>query len=709
MTILQPHQPLQQYPTATSPSRPAGVSLDAMMAFAQSDAGEYARHAEVHRICDLPINYAMTAEEMEDFNRRHVLSRAYEDPVDPFRLWSTQCEGVNAFLKTGGLVGSIGVGWGKTLICIMCASLGFQLGHETMVLLLPSSVFGQFWKRDLRWARHRVPVSMPVTALVGKTSDQRRSLARQRRPGLYVMSWEQLSLPQGEDILNAIGPTLFIGDEAQNIKNFSSARTKRVRRYIESNSPRCVFVSGSLTSKSPKDYAHLMAWALGDGSCLPLSNSLASEWAPVIDSSADTSQGYNPVEGQQNTGSMLPLIEWARRNFPAYANLLTPTTAGFRLAYRLRFCTTPGVVSSGDKDIGTSLVVSNSPVKNYESSEGWEELKELMRQVEEDWITPNNDVIEYALHKWKWLYELSHGIWNRLYWPDYATLAARRNITDHEAYAIICASIVHHEALNEYHAILRKFIEDEARPGLDTPFNIGNAMNLSGDQHVPSDMYEAWLTAKNLEFEGMIRRDSEAIRVCPFKVNHAIRWCIDTEKQRKGKGALLWYYHQGLGNWLYEVALASGLDVIHCPAGENEAIADPANVDKIIVAPWSAHGVGKNLQHHEHQFVVQWPRNGGDAEQLLGRVHRNGQEADSVTVMTSQTLNWDFMQFSACALDALYTYQTTGVRWKMVFASYSPAPLMLPPAVLIEQGVYTRQLNAQQQALYTDKFLNSER
>lgn len=683
------------------------ASLAEKLAFANTEAGEYAKFAEIHRVCELPVRFAMTPEEIELFNQQHVLAHAYADRQDPFRLWPIQAEGVSAFLNTGGLVGSIGVGWGKTLICIMIASLGFSAGHRKMVYMLPSSVFGQFWKIDLRWARQRVPVSMPVIPLVGRSMRDRKLIARQDRPGLYVLSWELVSREDGEEILKYIAPTLVIGDEAQNIRNHSSARTKRFERYVSAARPRCAFVSGTITSKSPQDYHHLMSWALGHGSCLPLPPRLASEWYPVIDSSADTTEGYSPVSQSSNRGAIMPLIEWARRTFPQWDRYLTETTAGFRLAFKLRFSTTPGVVSSGDREIGVSLRISNREIQDYQNAPGWEELAELMRQVDEDWLTPNDDPIEFVIHKWKWLYELSHGFWNRLYWADYQTVARRRNITDHEAYDIICRSMEQHAALNEYHKVLRDFIENHSREGLDTPFKIGNVMRLSGAEHVTEELFDAWNFAKSLEFEGMIERDREAIRVCSFKIDDTIKWVQESAKKRGKYGCILWYYHHGLGNWLSEKATEAGLDVLHCPAGPkgNEDIRDESNASKVVVASWKAHGVGKNLQHFRHQYVVQWPRNGADAEQLLGRTHRNGQTADEIVVHTGQTLSFDCMQFSACALDALYTHQTTGNRQKMVYANYGPMPRMFPPGVLIEKGMDVRPLNTQQSSMFTEKFL----
>jgi hypothetical protein len=53
--------------------------------------------------------------------------------------------------------------------------------------------------------------------------------------------------------------------------------------------------------------------------------------------------------------------------------------------------------------------------------------------------------------------------------------------------------------------------------------------------------------------------------------------------------------------------------------------------DRSVVASIQAHGVGRNLQMFSSNLVVSCPSAGADWEQLLGRTHRQGQQADEVT------------------------------------------------------------------------------
>ena len=103
--------------------------------------------------------------------------------------------------------------------------------------------------------------------------------------------------------------------------------------------------------------------------------------------------------------------------------------------------------------------------------------------------------------------------------------------------------------------------------------------------------------------------------------------------------------------------------------------------------------------------MIQWPRPAKTAEQLIGRLHRQGQKADEIEVRTCLTLDFDHMLFGACLNDALYIHQTTGTEQKMVYGSYIPMPKIFPPAVLIEAGAKgVKQLTSEQLKILEDKF-----
>lgn len=671
--------------------------------------GEY---VEVRRICNIPIRPDMTPEEIESFNRGYLLAPAYDSG---WRMWGVQCMGIKDYREDGGLFCPIGVGWGKTILTQAVASEAYRKGLRKIMLLVPSQVLGQLVGADFPYARARIPINYPVHVIsAGRSLKSRTSLARSGKKGLYIFPYSLLSQKNSSDLLNWIGPELIMCDEADYLGNPGAARTRRVMHYVNEREPEGVCLSGTITDKSIKDYYHLIKWCLRVNCPLPLQPGLASEWSSKIDAAAISSDA---------TGPIMPLVQWAERHFPL--ERIQHNTDGFRLAYKLRLKSTPGVIATGDAEIKPSLILHNE-VAEGEQVEGWERLEQLRTDVEKLAITPNGDPIEHPIHCYKWLYELSSGFYNELRFPEPGEYAERHGVTEEQARRVIDEARVHHRAHQLYSSALGKWIEDHASPGrMDTPMLVGSSMHQHGARDVGRELFALWKSLKACEksLSGVVTsngwrgtpkelrkamarsmRWGEVIRVCPFKIQHAVRWAARLPKK---SGAILWIYHQGIGRWLFEALQEAGLNPLYCPAGDKHSanILDPANGQRVIVASLRAHGVGKNLQHFDQQLYVQWPRNAKMAEQSLGRMHRNGQKSTEVWAHTCRTTEFDRMCFAATLNDALYIHQTTGNRQKMIYATYSPGlPEVFPTAVLRERGFQNKALTPAQQKALNEKF-----
>ena len=201
---------------------------------------------------------------------------------------------------------------------------------------------------------------------------------------------------------------------------------------------------------------------------------------------------------------------------------------------------------------------------------------------------------------------------------------------------------------------------------------------------------------------------SEPIRVCDYKVLHAVEWA--REKAKAGLGALIWFHHDAAGKWLQEALREAGIETLWCPSesvmkGANARVLDPANANRILVTSMGGHGTGKNLQHFEHQLFFQFPRKADLLEQVIGRTHRNGQMADELIAHTMNTLTFDHLNTAACLVDSLYIHQTTGSRQKAIYAAWNPLPKVYPEDFLRERGfVDVVQLDAQARAALEEKF-----
>jgi hypothetical protein len=670
----------------------------------------YFENVEIQRIVNLPLVLPLTPEELEEYNRTHVMADQYEAG---WRLFPVQADSMYGFETYGGLFGPIGVGWGKTLVDFATFGIAWNKGIQRGVLFVPANVLGQLVNTDIAFARSKIGISYPLHVLdSGKSLQTRKDLCRSKRRGLYIMPYSLLSAKDASDNLEAISPQILICDEAHNLAKASAARTKRVIAYITHHQPQLVIMSGTITKKSIKDFYHLIKPCLRDNCPLPLSETIANDWAAMIDAAASSADYTPPPAG---TGPLVPLLEWARTHFgdDPGAQRFTSDVFGFRRAFQERLNSAPGVVTSGDSSIGTSLVICNKPVENYENCEGYKKLDFLVEQVQDLMVTPNGDEIEHAIHAYKWLNELcGAGFYNELTWPEDAVYAERKKITEAQAKDILERAKDHHKAGQRYAKCLRTWLKEKARPRMDTPFLIAGDMARNGATNVGVELYKLWKEHKDLDFEGRPDRDSHAVRICPFKINAAVQWCLEHINGHPDEGAIVWVDHIEVGLWLTEALKSAGINPLHCPAGErfNLLILDPKSGNRIVVASYNAHGTGKNLQHFQHQYFLEWPRSAAMAEQTLGRTHRNGQMADELIVYTNQTLVFDQMCFAACLNDALYTHQTTGNRQKLIYAVYAePRPKIFPPSILRQQGIDAIMLTAEQRRAMVERFGNYEK
>lgn len=622
----------------------------------------------------------MDAEDLEVFSATEMLASAYDSGE---RFFPPQAAAINAYVETGGGFFPISVGWGKTLISLMVANKAYLKGVKKSLLLIPPQIMEQIWKRDIHWARKRVPIQVPFHMVGGRSKSARASLVNTNRPGCYIMPYSLLSQSDTMFLLETIAPGLVIADEVHMLKNPRAARAKRVLHYLKENNPEFVGMSGTITSKSINDYFHLVTLALKERSPLPRSHNMAFFWAQSLSAAATTLE-------PQTAGSLRPLVKWAKSTFPDQK--FGEDLESYRRAYRMRLTSAPGVVATGESDIGVSLTISN--LEADIDRPGFDDLMIHMEQIKTLALTPNGDEIDHAIHAYKWRYELSTGFYNQLTWPLEEALATRGCKTPG---TFLEGAKQHHAAEQEYHKALREFFKDSP-PGLDTPREVARSISQHGAKHVGEMLEALYLTTKELQFPGMPERDKSAVLVCDFKIHQAVQWA------QEHKRGIIWVHHIQLGKWIVEALKTSGIDPLYCPAGENEQIADTNNSDRIVVSSIAAHGTGKNLQHFQDQLFVQWPRDARVAEQVLGRTHRNGQEADDLIVHTNRTLKFDHVGFGACLNDSVYVSQTTSLRQKIIYCAHDPLPQIFSPEFLREQGANPAMLNEEQRQMMRDLF-----
>lgn len=667
---------------------------------------------EMSRIVALPIVTRPEQKEIEAVSQYYL-------PDGKMTMYPEQVNAMIQYHEYGGLIAPLPVGSGKTLVSVLIANDAYCLfGKRKILLMNPPNLVDQLREIELPLYRRHCSINVPFYWLAGKgakNAHKRLLLAKSQRAGCYVVSYSILSGRQGSDIIDAIQPDLIIGDEIHSIASANpSARGRRFRDAIHKYSPQIVGLSGTITKKSPRDYHHLAVNALEANCFMPRPEGLAEEWSRYIDSSASSVDEFANNANPQLC-PIKPLIDWARENFPKdeFKNNLI----GFRKAYSKRLETCPGVVSPKGDRLGVSLRISNIDGKHEpeyvskikkEKCEGWTKLQELVSQLTNEWIAPNGDEIDHAMHMWRWRYELEgFGFYNNLFWPEAGKIVERRGVKIVEAESLLERSQEHHELHQEYLKCLRSWITHRAAKGLDTPFLIAGDMFRNGDAHVGATLYKAYSAARDAKFPEIIERDREVVRICDFRVQKIVEWSKYIQKKRPNKGAIIWVRNKGASQWLRDAFIEADLPMIYCPAGDKgkSNIEDRTQGDKFAIASMSAYHKGLNLQyHHDTEFFAQWPREAHVAEQAIGRIHRRGQEADEARVYVSIESMFDKALFAACLNDAAYMHQTMQPQ-KLMYADYDERPTVLPYAVLLQWGIEgLRKLDDNNQETLSDKF-----
>ncbi len=624
------------------------------------------KSSEMDRIIGLPVVADIPKDIVTQFSKQVLLPTASWPELN-----QSQVASILSYIRFGGLLGAIGVGHGKTCISFKIADLAYTKGLRKIILLVPANCVGKT-VHELPELKQEISLNFPIHVLGGATKANRTRMSRETS-GLFVMSYSQLSLKDTDELLKNISPELIIADEAHNLAHTTSSSTKRIKRYMD-EFPKTEFcgMSGTLTSKGLHDYAHLCHWALKNNSPIPTIWSEVDEWGLALNST------FSEHVYQR---CFAPLIIWARRQYPE-ETFESSEVASLRKAYKYRLETAPGSITSGDAGVKSALLIQNIPVKNHEAYTGWDKLSEYMRQVEEFSMAPDGTEIMYSIHKFRYLHQLSAGIYLELYWPKIETINYRRETSDSESKDLLDRSQDHFKARQLYSSELRGWLEDSSISGLDSPMLLGTNMTHHGAKDVGDDLYVKWKYMKSKWFDDIIERDSRAHRVCEYKIHGAV-----LQAKKFKKSCIFWVYHNEVGKWLFEAMRDAGIDVLHAPAGKQGDVVmlNKANGNKIIVASIHAHGTGKNLQHFKQAYYVQFPRSATHSEQSLGRLHRQGYPYDVCTQYTNLTLDWDHQMLAATMADSLYIHQSQA-KQKLLYADYEPVPKVFSPQVLKERG-----------------------
>lgn len=574
------------------------------------------------RIMSLPRRTIAASYSRADFDALEAQLRAPAAPCKcaprscPTRLLDIQAKALLDAARAGGLLAPIGVGHGKTLVDLL---LPFVMGSKRTVLLIPSSLKGQLLNRD--WAYYGAHWTLPNLA-GGKWF-------RSGLPALHVLSYNELSSQKSTDVLPQIKPDLIICDEAHNLKDRKSARTMRFLRYMHAHpETRLCALSGTLASRSIKDYAHLSELALKDGSPLPLHVPTIEEWACALD----------PGE------VVAP---------PGVLQQLCSPGEGARDGFRRRRNDTLGVVSTDESALGTSLLIRKRKlgavpreITNYISLAHAGERPDGEQFVEQlQIITCTRQLASGFYHRWKFPKVFGEG--GRVIEDE----AARRKAID--------LWFMRRQAWNrELREKLKRPREHLDSPGLLTKAAVRYYQDPPYDGDKPTwdaEAFPDWHAVHRT-----VEHVTDTVWLSDFVAVDAAKWARE-------KVGIVWVEFPELGE---KIAKLAGIP-FYGGGKESSALIAAETGSRSVVASIKAHGTGKNLQHaFARNLVVNPPADGGTWEQLIGRTHRQGQPADLVEVDIYQHTGDLEDAFTKARDYARFIQETDGQPQKLLFADY---------------------------------------
>lgn len=537
------------------------------------------KSAEFDRIRWLPKRDAEGAEELAQ-----ALTSVYKTPKGTMELRPIQALALEQIHDFGGLLGPMRVGAGKTLVTFLA---GAVTEAKRPLLLIPAKL-REKTLRDMRELRKHWKFATP-----------------------RLLHYEQLSRVNSARALEVLKPDLIIADEAHKLKNKKAAVTKRVARYMQAN-PDTGFValSGTITMRSLRDYAHLSEWALGALSPLPREWSTLEEWSDALDVKVPDTRRMAP-------GVLTELMSPEERSS---GDELTAV----RSAFRRRLTESTGVVATGDQQVACSLSIQAVEPEYGEATE------QAFAHMRSTWETPDGHPIADAQSYWRHARELTCGfyyVWDPR--PPQSWLDARKK------WCSECRQVLTYN-----------------RKELDSELQVVQAIDRGDVKGFAAEALTEWRAVRQ-EFVPNV----EPRWIDSSVVDYVERWL-------SANNGIVWVEHVALG---FEIERQLRRPY-YGQRGRTKTGAFIEDARGGIVASVLANAEGRNLQSWSRNLVTSWPPNGGIVEQCMGRTHRDGQEADEVSfdVFCSCIQSW--VGLLNAKQDAQYIEKSTGQNQKLNFA-----------------------------------------
>lgn len=560
-------------------------------------------------------------------------------------LRTIQAVGLKEAWEQQGFFGPIGVGHGKTLLSLL---LAYVLQSQRPLLVLPAKLIQKTRKEWIDLACH-----WPIPNWI------------------RMISYELCGRTQARDEIEMFEPDLIIFDEVQKVKNRKAAVTRRFERYIKArrareaqayaaaaaavgadrlapreqwiNAPqrlRVCAMSGTISSKSIKEYAHIIQWCLPHLSPVPWTWVETENWANALD------ELVNPLR-RVDPGALLQLCDSRENDAP------DPTTAA-RRGWRRRLVETPGIVATEESQLGASILIEAiEPEPSHAIDDAFDRLRGCDAKDYRGWELPDGKECIDGPEVWRHARELALGfyyVWDP--WPPPEWMQARGCVS---AYA---RGIMKRGRLDSLAEVLLHAHE--------FPCTVNQARELRGWlPHEDDEIGNQHVADYWREIRDTFTPNKRAIWICDSVLRLAKRWMHDHPR------GIVWTEHTAFGEALERVSGfpyfgAEGLD------RTGRMIEDASGP---VIASVKANKEGRNLQHAwSDNLLTACFTDGGEGEQLMGRTHRPGQPEDTVTFDILMGCIEHAAAFWTALSRAHYIQDTTGNVQKLVYADKANLP-----------------------------------
>ena len=506
-----------------------------------------------------------------------------------------------------GLLLSASVGAGKTLTSLLSFLV---LESRRPLLLLPAKLIE---KTHREAAKYRGDWLVPAH--------------------VRMVSYEKLGKPQHAKLLEEAQPDVIVADEAHKLKNLGGAAAKRVKRYVEANEHVAfVGMSGTIMKRSILDFSHMLRWALRHGktpdgmklprSPLPVTFEDSITWSMALDQKRDE-------DGRTAPGALVTFCtpeEREQLSRVAYDEGLGVV----RRAVMRRVMETPGVVATTSPMIGASLRVENIrlPLESADIIAAIEGLRER-------WDRPDGEPLLDAIELWRHMRSVGLGFYYR--WNPAPPHIWRERRTVWSAY-------------------MRTILKTN-RSHIDSPKQVVDAIDAG---HYDGAILKEWREVKDLYDP---EKNREAVWIDTAVLDFCGRWMLG--KVEEAQGGIVWVEHTEFG---HELSRRTGISYY----GQGGFDAKGRFIEQHppgqpLIASIASNSEGRNLQAWSTNLVTSFPANGKQAEQLLGRTHREGQEADEVVYQFITRVQEQLDSFTRARGDAHALTDMTGQPQKLTY------------------------------------------